>query len=52
MQSKFKYGTVHFLRGTGAGGIWGGGGHVKRNDLKGGPSKKIRGGHVKYFCNT
>ena len=34
-------GTVHFLRGRGAGGIWGG--HQKKTALKGGASKKNKG---------
>ena len=36
-------------------GFGGGGGHRKKNRLKGGPSKKNkgkRGGHVKYFSNA
>ena len=38
-----QLGTVHFLRGRGAGEILGGGGHPKKNGLKGGPSKKNKG---------
>ena len=47
-------GTVHFLRGRGAGGFGGGGGFTqKKNGLKGGPSQKTegRGGHAKYFSS-
>ena len=36
------WGTVHFLRERGAGGIWGGGGHAKKMAFEGGHSKKIR----------
>ena len=50
---RVNLGTVHFLRGGGAGGIWGV--TKKKTALNGGPSKKkIRekgGGHVKYFSS-
>ena len=39
-------GTVHFLRGELGGGLT-----EKKNGLKGGPSKKKKGGHVKYFSS-
>ena len=44
-------GPFIFLRGRGAGGIWGGGGHRKKRALKGGHLEKLgkRGGHLKYF---
>ena len=40
-----RLGTVHFLRERGAGGIWGGEGHAKKNGSRGGggASQKKRG---------
>ena len=51
--NKRALGIVHFLRGRGAGGIWGGEvSPKKKNGLEGGPSKINKGkggGHVKYY---
>ena len=40
---KDTYGTVHFLRGRGGWWDLGGGGHVNKKGLKGGPTKKNKG---------